>query len=703
MSPQNAKPVPGQAPGLTFAAALLLMTACVPTREPAGGAPAGPSESASRLTPAEVVANVSAALDLSVDPCQDFYQFACGTWLKTSDIPADRSRWGRGFSEIEERNRLILKDILEESVNAPASRAEQRKIGDFYASCMDEAAVEQAGLAPLQGLLKEITTVTDLRGLMQVAGNLQLQGSGPLFQTGVTADFKDPDTSIAYFLQGGLGLPERDYYVETDERSRTLRGQYEAHVSRMLEMLGEPTADAHHHAATILAFETALAKVSLRAEEARDLERIYNKIDRSGLEKTAPELPWPSYFEAIGYPGLVQINVGMPAFFAGLSREAARTAPDTLQAYLRWHLVHSAASTLPRAFVEEDFAFFGKTLSGQKEQRPRWKRCADAADTALGELLGKLYVDRVFGGASKPMALEMILGIETALDQTLPGLSWMDDLTRTRAREKLTMVSNKIGYPDTWRDYSSLVLRRGDHAGNVMAASRFEFRRQYDKVGKPVDRNEWIMTPPTVNAYYNPTVNEMVFPAGILQPPFFHRDHPRSMNYGAVGMAMGHELTHGFDDQGRKFDGHGAMREWWDPAVVARFEERARCVETWYSKYEVEPGAKVNGKLTLGENIADLGGIKQAYRAYKAWEEKNGAPPSPVPGLNNDQLFFVGFAQSWCERMTPERARMHVSVDPHSPARFRVEGPLAHFPAFSEAFACAPATPMNPKDKCEVW
>jgi predicted metalloendopeptidase len=675
--------------------------ACVATH-PEETASSGGGSAAVRITPQQLADDVLGAMDRTVDPCQDFYQYACGTWRRTSQIPADRSSWGRGFSEIEERNQALLRDILERAAKAQDAEADHARIGRFFGSCMDEEAVERTGLGLVQPLLREIDSVRDASSLLQAAGHLHLVGAEALFEPEVFADFKDPDTSIAYYLQGGIGLPDREYYLSDDEQHRALRGQYQAHVGKMLTLLGESAEAAQRHAAAILEFETQLARVSLPREEARDLERIYHKIDLAGLKATAPDLPWDLYLSAIGYPALRDINVGMPDFFKGLSSLATRTPPETLQAYLRWHLVHAMAKALPRAFVDEDFGFFGRVLSGQKEIQPRWKRCVEATDEALGEILGRLYVERAFTGDSKPIALEMIEGIEASLGRAFADLAWMDDTTRERARGKLAQVTNKIGFPDRWRDYGALRVG-GDYLGNMLEATRFEFRRQLDKVGKPVDKKEWGMTPPTVNAYYNPTVNEMVFPAGILQPPFFSRDFPRAMNYGAVGMAMGHELTHGFDDQGRKFDGTGQMREWWEPSVVARFEERAKCVEDLYSGYEVEPGVKVNGKLTLGENIADLGGIKESYGAYKAWEAEHGAPPSPVPGLTNDQLFFLGYAQSWCQLMTPERARLLVSVDPHSPARFRVQGPLASFPAFAQAFSCAPGTPMNPANRCEVW
>ena len=692
------------AAGPVAAAALLaggfFLAACVVTRPETGAGSPGED----RMTPEDVAQSVLQVMDRAVDPCVDFYRFACGGWLRETRLPPDRPRLGRGFAAVDEKNQEVLRDILEGLSSSSARDREARQLGDFYASCLDEAAIEKGGMAPLQPIFGEIDRVRDPASLFEVTGHLHAIGIEALFATAADADFKDPQTAIGHWLQGGLGLPERGYYLKDDAQSRALRDAYRAHVSRMLQLAGEEAAVAQREAAAILAFETRLAQVSLDPADRRDPEKIYHRLDRPGLERLTPNLPWPRYFEAIGYPKMQAINVGMPDFFTTLSSLLPGADYGTLRAYLRWQVLHATAEALPKEFEDEDFGFFGKTLGGQQEIRPRWKRCVTATDDALGESLGQRFVERRFAGDSKATAVEMIRGIETSLEGAFPDLEWMDDATRAAAREKLHAVTNKIGHPDVWRDYSSLVVRRGDDFGNRLAAARFEFRRQRDRIGGPVDRGQWEMTPPTVNAYYNPFLNEMVFPAGILQPPFFHRDFPRAMNFGAIGMGMGHELTHGFDDQGRKFDALGRLREWWDPAVAARFQDRARCVSDLYGSYEVEPGLHLNGKQTLGEDIADLGGLKEAYRAYKAWEAAQAKPPaSPVPGLDNDQLFFVAFAQPWCELITPEYARLLAQADDHAASRFRVLGAVSQFSDFARVFSCAEGTPMNPKNRCQVW
>jgi endothelin-converting enzyme/putative endopeptidase len=426
-------------------------------------------------------------------------------------------------------------------------------------------------------------------------------------------------------------------------------------------------------------------------------------LDLAGLRKLSPGFEWDTYLASSGYPGLTQIVVGQPEFFEGLSTQAAKADAETLRAYLRWHLLHSQAAFLSKAFVEEDFQFYGATLSGQKEDRPRWKKCVEATDGAMGESLGRYFVERAFPGDSKTIGLDLIGRIEAAFRANLDKLAWMDPATRKRAQEKLQALTNKIGYPDAWRDYSALKVVRNDYYANATAAETFEFKRVMDKVGKPVDRKEWGMSPPAVNAYYNPLNNEMVFPAGIMQPPFFKNDYPAAMNFGGIGLVMGHELTHGYDDQGRKFDPKGRLAEWWDPSAGEKFEKQAACVEDLYSSFEPQPGVHVNGKLTLGENIADFGGIKAAYQAWKSWEADKRTPAGAVEGLTNDQLFFVGFAQAWCAKMTPEMQRLLINLDPHSPDKYRVNGPLSNFSVFGEAFSCKVGDPMRPQKVCTVW
>ncbi len=685
---------------------LILAAATAVATAMAGGPAAGSSASAGPATGATkaVADGVLASMDLQADPCTDFYRYACGGWLDTTKLPGDQSRWGRGFAEIAERNRLALRDILEAASKDPGQDPALAKLGTFYGACMDETKTDAARAKPLKPLLEEIEKVKNAGTLMVAAGKLHVRGVPAVFGSAVVPDFKNPDLNIAYLTQGGLGLPDRDYYLKEDDKSKQIRADYLAHVAKMFQLLGEKDDQAKKHAADLFALETDLAKASRPRVELRDPNKTYNKLDIGGLEKLTPGLDWNAYLVATGYPGVKDINVAVPEFFQAMEKVVGTATPETLRAYLRWHLVRSTAQILSKDFADESFAFFGQKLSGQKEQKARWKRCVEATDNALGELLGKKFVEKHFPGDSKAIALDLIGRIESAFESNLTNLAWMDDATRTRAASKKEAVKNKIGYPDRWRDYSRLEVKKGDYFASVMNARKFDFDFEASKIGKPVDRTEWGMTPPTVNAYYNPLQNEMVFPAGILQPPFFDRSFPMAMNFGGIGMVMGHELTHGFDDQGRKFDPTGKLTEWWEPAVSTQFEERAKCVSDLYDTYEVQPGLKLNGKLTLGENIADLGGIKQAYLAYRRWaSEHSAADAASVPGLSSDQLFFVGFAQTWCSLQTPEIERMLVTVDPHSHPRFRVIGPLSNTPVFAQTFQCAEGTPMKPKEVCEVW
>jgi putative endopeptidase len=649
-------------------------------------------------------ASVLSAMDTKADPCQDFYRYACGGWLDKTQLPPDQSRWGRGFAEIEERNREELRDILVAAAKEQGGDAGRAKLGAFYSACMEEDKVEKAGADPLKPLLKEIDDVKDAASLMAMAAKLQGYLVPVLFRVRVQGDFKNPDLAIASFSQGGLGLPDRDYYLKDDDRSKQMRADYQAHMTKMFQLLGEPEEAAKKHAGRVFNLELELAKVSRPRAEMRDPNKTYNKLDIDGLKKLTPALDWTRFLTTTGYPSVKDINVGVPEFFQGLEKQVTSTDPETLRAYLRWHLVLATAPLLSKAFQDENFDFYGKKLSGQKEQQARWKRCVEATDSSLGELLGQEFVKQYFPGDSKAIAGELIGRIEAAFEANLPSLTWMDDATRARASAKLKALKNKVGYPDKWRDYSKLAVKKGDYFASSLAARRFAFDFEENKIGKPVDKGEWGMTPPTVNAYYNPLLNEMVFPAGILQPPFFDRGFPMAMNFGGIGMVMGHELTHGFDDQGRKFDPTGKLTEWWEPSVSAKFDERAKCVSDLYSSYEVQPGVKLNGKLTLGENIADLGGIKQAFVAYKKWAKEHPETDKPVlEGMTNDQLFFVGFGQTWCSLQTPEVERMLVTTDPHSHPKYRVTGPLSNFPSFSSAFQCAEGTPMKRKDACEVW
>ena len=552
--------------------------------------------------------------------------------------------------------------------------------------------------------MKEVGKVKNHKDLMETIGKMHSASIPGLFGLGVEGDFKAPDTNIAQMYQGGLGLPDRDFYLSNEEARQAIRAKYVAFVAKMFTMYGAKPDAAQKMAENILAFETKLAQNSRPRAELRDPNKTYNKLDKVGLKNLTQKLDWDGYFKALGYPDVTQINVATPEFFSGLQDLAGSTDAATLQAYLQWNVLRDAAGALTKAFDDESFGFYGKTLRGQKEQQVRWKRCVAQTDGALGDILGQEYIRKQFAGESKKIARDQIETIQRAFANNLPGLDWMDDTTRQRALGKMGTLVNKIGYPDKWKDYSKLKVKKGEYFSNLVAASRFEFEFEAAKIGKPVDKTEWGMTPPTVNAYYNPLNNEMAFPAGILQPPFFSKDFPAAMNYGGIGMVMGHELTHGFDDEGRKFDAQGKLREWWEPSVSKKFEERADCIDKQYTAYEVQPGLNLNGKLTLGENIADNGGIKQTYSAYKAYEAAHPGTQKPaVDGLTNDQLLFVAFAQTWCSLATPEIERVLVTTGPHSQPRFRVIGPLVNFPQFAETFSCAEGTPMRPTNICEVW
>jgi predicted metalloendopeptidase len=652
---------------------------------------------------AELAERVRAAMDTTADPCVDFYQYACGGWVRETTLPGDQSRWVRSFSVIDEQNVDRQRALLDAVAKDPMASGDARRIGDFYGVCMDEAGVEKAATTPLAPWLAAIGRVDGAKAALGVAGRLQRFGNGALLQLQIAPDLKNPGIVIAYLGQGGLGMPDRDYYVSTDPKKQELMAAYERHVARMLGLLGEDSAKAKAHARDVVAFETALAKASREATEMRLPEKLYNKLDIAGLKGLTPKLDWDGFLAGLGRPGLREINVETPEFFEALEKELLAARPETLQAYLRWSLVNQTAGLLPAAFQQADFDFYQATFQGQKEMRPRWKRCVDATETALGEALGKLYVEKYFPGESRQIAVTMMKDIQDAFVADLPGLRWMDDATRQRAREKKEALESKIGYPVRFRDYSKLTVGKTSYFANTIAANEFESDRQLAKIGKAPDRSEWGMTPQTVNAGYNPLNNMITFPAGILQPPFFSRDFPAPMNYGAVGTVMGHELTHGFDDEGRKFDAKGELREWWAPEVTKAFEEQAQCVRDQYDAYEVEPGVHVNGTLTAGENIGDVGGMKQAWLAYKAWSKRNGGDGPGLAGFTPDQLFFLGHAQSWCTVTTPEDMRRRVAVDVHSPSKARVIGPIVDHPAFGAAFECKAGTPMNPVKKCEVW
>jgi putative endopeptidase len=639
-------------------------------------------------------------IDRSANPCTDFYQYACGGWLKNNPIPPDQSRWGR-FSELDERNKSILREILEEAAKPDPKRdAVTQKTGDFYGACMDVKTIDAKGVTPLQPYLTRIRDLKDKAGIAAEIAHLHRDGINVAFQFGSGQDAKDSTAVIAQLDQGGLGLPDRDYYLKDDPKSIELRYKYVAHVARMLELSGEKPAFAKANADAIMKLETSLAKGSLDKVSRRDPEKVYHKMGKRELDALAPAFHWDQYLTDAGAPEFQSVNVAWPDFFKTLQAELQNTSLDDWKVYLAWHMLHATAAFLPTPFTEENFNFFGKTLTGATEMRPRWKRCVDFTDGDLGEALGKKFVDRTFGVEGKQRTLKMVDALEKALGEDIQALSWMTPATKQQAMVKLKAITNKIGYPDRWRDYSSVVIRPDDALGNDNRATEFEFQRQLNKIGKPVDRNEWDMTPPTVNAYYDPQMNNINFPAGILQPPFYDNKLDDAVNFGGIGMVIGHELTHGFDDQGRQFDAHGNLKDWWTPEDAKEFEQRAACVADEYSSFSVAPGAYVNGKLTLGENTADNGGVRVALMALM---NTIGNQQSKIDGFTPQQRFFLSFGQIWCESARDEALRLQVQTNEHSPAKFRVNGVLENMPEFQKAFACKAGDKMLVTNACHVW
>ena len=640
-----------------------------------------------------------AALDKSADACGDFYQFACGGWLKSNPLPGDQPRYGR-FDELQERNNAVLRDILEAAAKT-AANPDDRKIGDYYGSCMDEKAIDAKGLAPLKEDLDRIAALKSAAGLPALLASLHAKGIFAFFVFGSIPDFKNASNVIAGTGMGGLGMPDRDYYFKEDDTSKKLRDAYVKHVTKMFELAGDSADKAAANATTVMRIETALAKVTLDNVSRRTPTKVYHPLKLAELQKLTPAFDWNAYIKAQQPPPFETINVDHPDFYKTLSAEISTAPIEDVRTYLRWHLLHASAALLPTPFVNEDFAFYGAMLQGAKEQRPRWKRCTDYTNQDLGEVVGKAYVAKTFGEEGKARTLEMVHAIEAALAKDIDEITWMSDATKKEARIKLKAVANKIGYPDKWRDYSALRIVSGDALGNSQRANTFEFKRQLSKIGKPVDKTEWLMTPPTVNAYYNPLENNINFPAGILQPPFFGKSADVAVNLGAVGGVVGHELTHGFDDQGRQFDPQGNLRDWWAPQDGKAFEERAACVANQYGGYTAVADVKLNGKLTLGENVADNGGLRLAWMALQDTMGKK--PLATLDGFTPEQRFFIGWAQMWCENKTDAFARLHAQTNVHSPGRYRTTGTVANFPEFAKAFGCSASSPMVNKTACRVW
>jgi putative endopeptidase len=633
------------------------------------------------------------AMDRAADPCSDFYQYACGTWMKNNPIPAERAIWGR-FDELAERNQTILRDILEHS-------AAGNKSGDAYTACMDEKGIEARGIAPLKLDLDRIQALTDKRALMGEVAFLQTRGTAVLFHFGAAQDYKDASQVIAEVDQGGLGLPDRDYYLKDDPRSVKIRGEYQAHVARMFQLLGDSAESAAAKARIVMQIETELAKGCLDRVSRRDPVETFHRMRTTELVALAPGISWPKYFAAAGSAGVESLNVAVPEFFRNLDKVLGSSSLEDWKVYLSWHVLRSAAPLLPSAFVAEDFAFSGRILTGARTLQPRWKRCVAMIDHSLGEDLGRRYVERTFGAKGKERTHGMVLALEKALSKDIDELPWMTPETKKQAHIKLSAIMNKIGYPEKWRDYGALRIARNDALGNARRAAAFEHARRLAKIGQPVDRGEWLMSPPTVNAYYDPQMNNINFPAGILQPPFYDNALDDAVNFGGIGAVIGHELTHGFDDQGRQFDARGNLREWWTAQDAQEFEKRAKCFETQYGQYAAVGDVKLNGKLTLGENIADNGGLRIAYMALL--DTLADRRPSKIDGFTPEQRLFLGWAQIWCQNRTDQAAQLRAVMDPHSPGRWRVNGVLGNMPEFQQAFGCHVSQPMVRENACRAW
>jgi len=680
-----------------FERPILGVAAAAVTAAALGAAPAGDA-----LPP--VAKSISVAdMDPQAEACIDFYQYAVGGWLEKNPIPSDRPRWG-SFDELRQRNLDNLRKILEglaADKSAPAG-TDERKLGDFYGSCMDEAAIETAGVKPIEPELERIAALENLAGLRAEIARLQTMGVNVLFQFGSEEDRKDSSKVIAAALQGGLGMPDRDYYTKTDEKSRELRAKYVAHLQKMLELGGAAPGVAAADAKAIMELETKFAEVSQSKVDNRNPDKTYHPMTVAAFATEAPNYAWPAYFAEQKVPTGTAVNVWQPSYFQATDKLLTSVPLPTWKAYLRWRLLAAAAPTLTKAFVDEDFAFNGKTLAGTPEIQPRWKRCVAATDNAMGMALGRVYVKEYFPPEAKKRADELVKNLLLALNDDLRTLPWMGESTKKAAAEKVAAFLPRIGYPNQWRDYSSLAIARASYAANVEAATVFEWKRDLAKIGKPTDVNDWGMTPATVNASYNPAKNALTFPAGILQPPFFYPEGDDAINYGSIGGVIGHEITHGFDNSGRKFDAHGNQVDWWTEADAKAFDERAKCIIQQFDGYYVEPDLHQNGELVQGESIADLGGLTIAHRAFRKSLEGKPAP-APIDGFSADQRFFLAWARIWASNNRPEFARLLVQTNEHPLGKYRAVGTIVNMAEFAKAFSCSGGTPMVKEAACRIW
>jgi endothelin-converting enzyme/putative endopeptidase len=650
--------------------------------------------------PATVSGVDTSAMDKKVDPCVDFYQYACGSWIANNPLPADRSRYGR-FETLRERNEAVLLDIVQGAAAKGAAASEtERKIGNHFAACMDTASIEKKGLAPVKADLDRIRAIRGEEELMEQIGLLHVKGVPVVFLFGAAPDMKDSGKTIGHLTQGGLSMPDRDYYLKTDEKSVEIRKKFEAHVAKMFKLAGFAPDAAASAARSVLEFETVIAKASMERAALRDPKVRYNPVTLAQLAAMTPEVPWENYFAAVGAPRFEGLNIMAPSYIKKVAADLRGQSLDAWKVYFSYHVLRSASSHLPAAFDEEAFDFYGRTVAGTKEQRPRVKRCVEAVDAHLGDLLGQKYIEVAFGGASKEKITEMVNALEKALEKDIEALPWMSAETKKAAVAKLHAITNNVGTPKKWRDYSAVTIARDDYHGNAQRASEASHKRNIVKIGKPTDRTEWGMTTPTVNAFYNPSLNSINFPAGILQFPFFDAQRDAAANFGGIGAVIGHELTHGFDDSGRKFDAQGNLRDWWTAQDGAEFEKRAACVANQYSTYTAVGDVKLNGKLTLGENVADHGGVRVALMALL---DTLGGKTDKLDGFSTDQRFFLGFAQLWCQNASDEQSRLRALTDPHSPGKYRVNGTVQNMPEFQKAFSCKAGQPMVSSNACRVW
>ena len=643
-----------------------------------------------------------ASMDRSVNPCEDFYTYSCGNWMKKNPIPADQTSWSV-YGKLYEDNLNYLHGILEDAAKATNRDAVTQEIGDYYAACMNEAAIEKLGASPIQTDLSAIAALKNVKDLASLISTLHLEGDSILFDSGSVQDPDNSDAVIVGLNQGGLGLPDRDYYVKTDAKSKETRERYLQHVEKTFELIGDAPDVAKKNADTVMRMETGLAKASLTRVEMRDPYKLKHKMNVADLQKVAPNFDWNTYFSASAVPKFEILNVEWPDFYKAVNAQLTPNSLDDLKTYMRFHVANSRAPLLSSAFVNENFDFYRKYLRGAKELQPRWKRCVQYVDRQLGDALGQAYVRKTFSPELKAATVDMTKRIEDAMGARIQQLSWMSEGTKQQALDKLHNIRNKVGYPDKWRDYSSITLKPDDFFGDSTRATQFEAHRQLNKVGKPVDRGEWGMTPPTVNAYFDPQMNDINFPAGVLQPPLYDAKMDAAPNYGNTGSTIGHELTHGFDDEGRQFDAKGNLKDWWTKKDADLFKQRAKCVVDQYGKYVVVDDIHINSNLTEGEDIADLGGTILAYVAWK--DATKGQQLKSMDDLSPDQRFFVGLAQWACENNRPENQRVNAITDPHSPGKYRINGVVVNMPEFSAAFSCKQGQPMfkPPANVCSIW